>query len=102
MDLGGKVALVTGGARGLGRGIARALAQAGCDVAVAALSKAVGKELTLEPTLNLLVSRNETKRQAGAEAINVETRRTQWTDRQRAPMSSGESLLNSAAAVSAR
>jgi oligoendopeptidase F len=40
------------------------------DETMAALKFAVdGKELTLEPTLNLLVSRNETKRQAGAEAI---------------------------------
>ena len=40
------------------------------DETMAALKFAVdGKELTLEPTLNLLVSRNATKRQAGAEAI---------------------------------
>ena len=34
MELEGKVAIVTGGARGIGRGIATELARAGCDIAI--------------------------------------------------------------------
>src|SRR5256712_13450147 len=39
MDLEGKVALVTGAARGLGRAIAVALAQAGCEVVVSDIAR---------------------------------------------------------------
>ena len=40
MELNGKIALVTGAARGLGRAIALALADAGCDVAVSDIGRA--------------------------------------------------------------
>jgi NAD(P)-dependent dehydrogenase (short-subunit alcohol dehydrogenase family) len=46
--LNGKVALVTGGARGLGRGIAQGLAEAGADIAVVSRTVEEGKKAAEE------------------------------------------------------
>jgi len=47
-DLSGRVALVTGGNRGIGRGIALALAEAGADIVVAARDEACNAEVVRE------------------------------------------------------
>ena len=44
MQLNDKIALVTGGGRGIGQGIALALAKAGADVVVADLDLAIARE----------------------------------------------------------
>ena len=48
LGLEGKVALVTGGGQGIGRGCAAMLAQAGCDVAIADVSKEHAAETAKE------------------------------------------------------
>jgi NAD(P)-dependent dehydrogenase (short-subunit alcohol dehydrogenase family) len=69
--LAGKVAVVTGGSRGLGRSIAVALAGAGADVAVAARSKA-----DLEDTAGLI-------ERAGGRALAVPTDVTSYAEVER-------------------
>ena len=48
VDLSGKVALVTGGGRGIGRGIATTLAQNGCKVLIATRTAATGQAVVDE------------------------------------------------------
>jgi len=66
MKLEGKVALVTGGGRGIGRGIALALAAEGADVAVADLDSATAKTVASEIE------------KLGRRAITVDVDVTQW------------------------
>ncbi len=48
LELAGKIALVTGGSKGIGKAIARALAQEGVDVAIAARTQATLEETAAE------------------------------------------------------
>ena len=66
MKLKGKVALVTGGGRGLGQGIVKRLAEAGCDVAVADIIEENAKKVA------------EDVRAIGQRAIALKVDVTKW------------------------
>lgn len=72
-DLSGKVALVTGGGRGLGRGMAIALAQAGADVVIADINldnaKAVSKEIVALGRNSLCIKVDITKKNQVSQMI---------------------------------
>ena len=71
MSLQGKVALVTGGGRGIGRGIALQLARAGADVAIADLNETNAEAVA------------EEVRTIGRRALAVRADVTSWNDAQR-------------------
>jgi NAD(P)-dependent dehydrogenase (short-subunit alcohol dehydrogenase family) len=72
MDLGGKVAIVTGASRGVGAALAVALAREGCSVACAARSTADAPQRTPGTLDDTVASANEVAAH-GAEAIAVPT-----------------------------
>jgi 3-oxoacyl-[acyl-carrier protein] reductase len=73
LQLGGKIALVTGGSEGIGKGIARALAREGCDVAICARRKdvleAAAAELRAESGRQVLAIPADLTRRADAETF---------------------------------
>ena len=63
MDVTGKIALVTGGGRGIGRGIAGVLARNGADIAVA--------DVNLDDALGVAAEISDTGRQSMAQQVDV-------------------------------
>lgn len=72
MELDGKVALVTGGGRGIGRTIALELAKAGADLVIADLDEETSAQVKKEVE------------QLGRKALVVRVNVTQWADAERA------------------
>lgn len=74
MDLKGKTALVTGGARGIGRAVSSALAEAGANVVIhynasSAAAEALAAELTARGTDCRIVAGNVANPEAAKEAV---------------------------------
>ena len=94
LDLQGKVAIVTGGSKGIGKAIARELAREGVDVAIAARSKEVLDETAAEIAA-----------ETGRKVIGIPTDTTSWDDVQNMvattidQLGSVDILVNSAAMV---
>ena len=83
MTLTGKIALVTGGGRGIGRGIALALAQAGADVAIAEVDRvASAAQQYRDAALSGVAAAEQTAaevRALGRRAVVIPTDVTQWS-----------------------
>ena len=94
LELGGKVAIVTGGSKGIGKAIALELAREGVDVAIAARSPDV-----------LSATAEEVAAETGRKVIGIPTDTTSWDDVRNmvdttiAELGSVDILVNSAAMV---
>src|SRR4051812_15861236 len=71
----GKVAIVTGGARGIGRAISERLASEGCSVLIADIDEATGKTVAAEIGKNALAfALDVTSEKSWSEAVEAATR----------------------------